>query len=187
MELFDDLRICDASFWHTPRFVTYKGTPPGRFGMLFFSLVDSPDFALGKSLLDTRVGLFGRSFTVQQWHSCHKLALPPTTIYKEGLALPPQPVPSGSSAAPAPSFPATFHEGGASVLPPSPVTFIDDSVVSASTSSPTITDDSVVPANSYSPPPPRQELQDLFDKLKRGDARQPEMPSLQDYLTRNKQ
>ena len=68
IELFDDPRIADASFWHTPRFVTYKGTPPGRFGTIFLSFVDSPDFALGKSLIDTRVGLFGQSFTVQQWH-----------------------------------------------------------------------------------------------------------------------
>ena len=186
MELFDDPRVANASFWHTPRFVTYKGTPPGRFGTLFFSLVDSPDFALGKSLLDTRVGLFGRSFTVQQWHPHHKLALPPTSIYKEGLFLPPQLFPSGSPAALAPSFPAAFHEGGASMPLPSPVTFTDDSVVSSMTNSPNITDDSVVPADSYSPPPPRQESRDLFDRLKRGEARRPEMPSLQDYLNHNR-
>ena len=186
LELFDDPRIANASFWHTPRFVTYKGAPPGSLGTLFFSLVDSPDFPLGKSLLNTKVSLFGRSFLIQQWYSQRKLTLPPSRIYKEGLALTPQPVPSGSSAAPAPSLPAAFHEGGASVKLPLPVLSTDGSAVSTSTNSPALTDDSVVPADSYSPPPPRQELQDLFDKLKRRDAQRPGMPSLQDYLSRNR-
>ena len=73
------------------------------------------------------------------------------------------------------------------MLPPSPAPPTDDSVVSASSDSPALTDNLVVPADSYSPPPPHQELQDLFDKLKHGDAQWPEMPSLQDYLNRNKQ
>lgn len=65
LELFDNLHLEKASFWHTLRFITYKGTPPGCFNMLLFSIVDSPDFASGKSLVDTMVSLFSHFFEIQ--------------------------------------------------------------------------------------------------------------------------
>ena len=66
-ELFRDSRITNASFWHLPRFVSYKGAPPGRTATLFFSLVDSPQYALGRSLVNTTVSIFGTDFKVLRW------------------------------------------------------------------------------------------------------------------------
>ena len=189
LELFDDPCLEGATFWHTPRFVTYKGAPPGRLGTLFFSLVDSSDFALGKSLLNTAVHLFGQSFQIQWWHSRGHLSLPPMAIYKEGLALESLPfIHNSSSAALVPSPSAALHEGGAFRSPPSPATDTDNSVVSTASGSPALTDDLVVPATSYPPTligcPAHQELYDLFSNL---NAQWPDMLSLQDYLNCNKQ
>ena len=83
MELFDDQWLRDATFWHAPRFVTYKGAPLGRFGTLFFSLVDDSRFSLGNSLIGSNTSIFGHSFTIEKRHPQRHMALPPSSIYKE--------------------------------------------------------------------------------------------------------
>ena len=85
MDLFDDPRLKLASFWHTPRFVTFKGMKPGVTGTLFFSVVDSPDHALGRSLVNSSVNVYDHQFTLRQWHSRHSEfpRLPPSSFYKQ--------------------------------------------------------------------------------------------------------
>ena len=85
MDLFDDPRLKLASFWHTPRFVTFKGIKPGATGTVFFSVVDSPDHALGRSLVNSSVDIYDHPFTLRQWHSRHSEfpRLPPSSFYKQ--------------------------------------------------------------------------------------------------------
>ena len=85
MDLFDDPRLKLASFWHTPRFVTFKGMKPGATGTIFFSVVDSPDHALGHSLVNSSVNIYDHPFTLRQWHSRHSEFpwLPPSSFYKQ--------------------------------------------------------------------------------------------------------
>ena len=90
-ELFHDKRITKASFWHLPQFVSFKGAPLGRMATVFFSLVDTPQYALGRSLCNTTVNIFGINFQVQQWIPARQnpdLVSPPTghyLYYKERL------------------------------------------------------------------------------------------------------
>ncbi|KAF8693223.1 hypothetical protein AX14_002283 [Amanita brunnescens Koide BX004] len=90
-ELFHDKRITKASFWHLPQFVSFKGTPLGQTATVFFSLIDTPQYALGRSLCNTAVNIFGLDFQVQQWIPAHQnpdLVSPPTghyLYYKERL------------------------------------------------------------------------------------------------------
>ena len=67
-DMFSDPRLTNASFWHTPRFVTYKGAPVGNYGTLFFSVTDSANFDIGRSLVDTRINVLGHTVTIRQWH-----------------------------------------------------------------------------------------------------------------------
>jgi hypothetical protein len=71
MDLFDDPQLKLANFWHTPRFVTYKGAPPGSTGTVFFSIIDTPDHALGRSLVNTSAHVYDHPFMIQQWHAHH--------------------------------------------------------------------------------------------------------------------
>jgi hypothetical protein len=84
MDLFDDPRLKLASFWHTLRSVTYKGAPPGTMGTVFFSVIDSPNHTLGRSLVNTPVNIYDHPFMIQQWHARHTEfpALPHSRIYK---------------------------------------------------------------------------------------------------------
>ena len=66
-ELFHDARLTKASFWHTPRFVSFKGAPLGRTATVFFSLVDSPQYALGCSIVDTIVTISNANYKIQCW------------------------------------------------------------------------------------------------------------------------
>ena len=90
-ELFHDSRITSASFWHLPRFVSYKGSPPGRTATLFFSLVDSPQYALGRSLINTTVSIFSTDFKILRWipavhdQQTMNIALGGPSFYKERL------------------------------------------------------------------------------------------------------
>ncbi|KAF8667460.1 hypothetical protein AX14_006340 [Amanita brunnescens Koide BX004] len=107
-ELFHDSRITNASFWHLPRFVSYKGSPPGRTATLFFSLVDSPQYALGRSLVNTTVSIFGTDFKVLRWipavhdQQTMNIALGGPAFYKERL-----PIITTSSNITVPSRPST--------------------------------------------------------------------------------
>ena len=65
-ELFHDPRLTKASFWHLPRFVSFKGAPLGRTTTVFFSLVDTPQYAL-RSLIDTPISISGTVFKIQRW------------------------------------------------------------------------------------------------------------------------
>ncbi|KAF8669022.1 hypothetical protein AX14_006089, partial [Amanita brunnescens Koide BX004] len=90
-ELFHDPRITKASFWHLPRFVSFKGAPLGRTATIFFSLVDSPQYALGRSLVNSLISIFGTDFKILQWipavHDQHtmNIALGGPSFYKERL------------------------------------------------------------------------------------------------------
>ena len=92
-ELFHDPRITNASFWHMPRFVSYKGSPPGRTATLFFSFVDSSQYALGRSLINTTVSIFGTDFKILRWipavhdQQTMNIALGGPAFYKERLPL----------------------------------------------------------------------------------------------------
>ncbi|KAF8707303.1 hypothetical protein AX14_013651 [Amanita brunnescens Koide BX004] len=66
-ELFQDARITKASFWHLPRFVSFKGTPLGRKATVFFSLVDTPQYALGHSLINSTVSISDIDYEVHRW------------------------------------------------------------------------------------------------------------------------
>ena len=66
-ELFHDPRLMKASFWHLPHFISFKGVPLGWTAMLFFSLVDSPQYTLGCSLVDTPITISNTSFKIQCW------------------------------------------------------------------------------------------------------------------------
>ena len=66
-ELFHDARLTKASFWHLPCFVSFKGAPLGRTATVFFSLVDSPQYALGRSIVDTVTTISGINFKIQCW------------------------------------------------------------------------------------------------------------------------
>ena len=85
MDLFDDPHLKLASFWHTPRFITFKGMKPGTTGTIFFSVVDTPDHALGCSLVNSSVNIYDLPFTMRQWHSCHMEfpRLLPSSLYKQ--------------------------------------------------------------------------------------------------------
>ncbi|KAF8626871.1 hypothetical protein AX14_011420 [Amanita brunnescens Koide BX004] len=65
--LFHDARLTKASFWHLPRFVSFKGAPLGRTATVFFSLVDSHQYALGRSIVDTIVTINDTNFKIQRW------------------------------------------------------------------------------------------------------------------------
>ena len=109
-KLFHDTCITKASFWHLPRFVYYKGNPLGRTGTIFFSLVDSPQYALGRSLINTTVSIFGTDFKILRWipvvhdQSTMNIALGGTSFYKEHLPTPAPPttIPSSTTRAPLP-------------------------------------------------------------------------------------
>jgi hypothetical protein len=60
-----------AKFWHTPRFVSFKGAPIGRKATLFFSFADSPQYATGRSLVGTEISTGGLLFKVEKWHQRH--------------------------------------------------------------------------------------------------------------------
>ena len=66
-ELFHDPRLMKASFWHLPHFISFKGAPLGWTTTLFFSLVDSPQYTLGHSLVDTPITISNTSFKIQCW------------------------------------------------------------------------------------------------------------------------
>ncbi|KAF8647301.1 hypothetical protein AX14_008992 [Amanita brunnescens Koide BX004] len=66
-ELFHDARLTKASFWHMPHFVLFKGAPLGRTATVFFSLVDSPQYALGRSIVDTIITVNNADFKIQRW------------------------------------------------------------------------------------------------------------------------
>ncbi|KAF8653423.1 hypothetical protein AX14_008299 [Amanita brunnescens Koide BX004] len=108
-ELFRDSRITNASFWHLPRFVSYKGAPPGRTATLFFSLIDSPQYALGRSLVNTTVSILRTDFKVLRWipavhdQQTMNIALGGPSFYKERLPA----VPSSPSITASPSRPST--------------------------------------------------------------------------------
>ncbi|KAF8644457.1 hypothetical protein AX14_009410 [Amanita brunnescens Koide BX004] len=125
-ELFHDTRLTKASFWHTPRFVSFKGAPLGRTATVFFSLVDSPQYALGRSIVDTVITINNANFKIQRWIPSKQnpeLVNPPTggyLYYKERTGDPSShkfsnPIPtlhSVSDTAPAPpttSSPSLLH------------------------------------------------------------------------------
>ena len=66
-ELFRDARLTKASFWHMPRFVSFKGAPLGRTATVFFSLVDSPQYALGRSIVNTITTINDANYKIQRW------------------------------------------------------------------------------------------------------------------------
>ena len=66
-ELFHDTRLTKASFWHMPRFVSFKGAPLGRTATVFFSLVDSPQYTLGRSIVNTIVTINNANYKIQRW------------------------------------------------------------------------------------------------------------------------
>ena len=51
-KLFTEQKLADASFWHTPCFVTSKGALVGNTGTLCF-LADTADYAHGRRLVNT--------------------------------------------------------------------------------------------------------------------------------------
>ena len=68
LDLLSIPELRDASFWHTPRFVSFKGAPIGRDATLFFSITDSPQYTVGRSIVGSTVQINGRSFKVEKWH-----------------------------------------------------------------------------------------------------------------------
>ena len=66
-ELFQDTRITKASFWHLPRFVTFKGAPLGHKATVFLSLINTPQYALGCSLIDSSISISGTDYQVHHW------------------------------------------------------------------------------------------------------------------------
>ena len=63
--LFHDPWLTKASFWHLPCFVSFKGAPLGWTATIFFSLIDSPQYALGHSHVDTIVTISGTHYKIQ--------------------------------------------------------------------------------------------------------------------------
>ena len=93
-ELFQDARITKASFWHLPRFVTFKGAPLGRKATVFFSLVDTPQYALGCSLIDSTISISGTDYQVHRWIPATRnpndlIPLGRSALYKERDHRPP--------------------------------------------------------------------------------------------------
>ncbi|KAF8707051.1 hypothetical protein AX14_013717 [Amanita brunnescens Koide BX004] len=50
-----------------PRFVSFKGAPLGRTATVFFSLVDSPQYALGRSIVNTITTINNANYKIQRW------------------------------------------------------------------------------------------------------------------------
>ena len=65
--LFHDARLTKASFWHLPHFVSFKGVPLGRTATVFFSLVDSPHYALGRFIVNTITTINDVHYKIQRW------------------------------------------------------------------------------------------------------------------------
>ena len=92
LDLLSIPELHDASFWHTPRFVSFKGAPIGQDATLFFSITDSPQYTMGRSIVGLTVQINGRSFKVKKWHhaklpSDQNVPVGKHTMFKETTGL----------------------------------------------------------------------------------------------------
>ena len=92
LDILDAPGLNKAKFWHTPRFVSFKGAPIGRKATLFFSFADSPQYATSRSIVGSDISIGGLPFKVKKWH---QQRLPPDRfapigghkMYKENAGL----------------------------------------------------------------------------------------------------
>ena len=78
LELLAHPQLRNAALWHMPRFVSFKGAPLGRHATLFFSVADSPNYDLGRTIIGSQVSISDRQFTIEKWH--HTKLAPNTNV-----------------------------------------------------------------------------------------------------------
>ena len=92
LELLDHLQLRNAAFWHTPRFISFKGTPIGRRATLSFSVVDSPSYDFGRAIIGSHVNIGDCQFIVKKWHYAklvqdHLMPIGKHSMFKENTGL----------------------------------------------------------------------------------------------------
>ncbi|KAF8667182.1 hypothetical protein AX14_006376 [Amanita brunnescens Koide BX004] len=90
--LLDHPQLRNVAFWHTPRFVSFKGAPIGQRATLFFSVADSPSYELGRAIIGSHVNIGNFQFTVEKWHHTklaqdHAMPIGRHSMFKENTGL----------------------------------------------------------------------------------------------------